>query len=582
MAIARVKLLGKRIEGIHLDKNEQMGLERSYKTLIFKYRVLLICIVLSATLLVVYWQVQDYDFIGYDDNVYVLNNNHVCGGFSIDNIFWALKDTHLGIWHPLTWWSHILDWALFKSNSGGHHWTSLIIHIVNTLLLFTVLNRMTGEMGKSAFVAVLFALHPLNVESVAWVAERKNVLSAFFWMLTIWFYVFYAERPGYLRYLLVLFIFSIGLMAKPMLVTLPFVLILLDYWPLGRFRLKSRDENNSKQKCESVTKYLEVRPIARLIVEKIPFFVLSLITSAITIFAAKSIDSLKPFESFPLSGRFANALIGYVTYLEKMFWPHNLSVFYPYRKTFCIGYILFSSLIVIFITIAVFRKFRKYPYLAIGWLWYMLTLFPVIGIVQVGSQSMADRYAYLPLIGLFIIIAWGVPDLFSKLPYKKSFLILLGGVCVCAITYCTWHQIQYWQNSMTLFRHALDVTENNHVAHHVLGNIMFDYGEFDKAEAHITEAVRIKPDDSRAHNDLGIVYMYMDRLDDALRHFERSVMLNPKNKKAHNNMGIVLSYRERLKEALNHFEEALTIDPDYHLAQGNRRITLQKINENKD
>ncbi len=553
-----------------------MGLESSYKTSILKYRVLLICIILSALLLVVYWQVQDYDFIGYDDNVYVLENRHVRGGISIANIFWALKDTHLGIWHPLTWWSHILDWALFKSNSGGHHWSSLIIHIVNTLLLFTVFNRMTGEMGKSAFVAVLFALHPLNVESVAWVAERKNVLSASFWLLTIWFYVSYVERSGFLRYLLVLLIFSIGLMAKPMLVTLPFVLILLDYWPLGRFRLKSREENGSTQECESVRIYTEERSISRLIVEKIPLFVLSLISSTITIFAAKSGDALRSLEGFPLSGRLANALIGYVTYLKKMFWPHNLSVFYPYRETFSIWYVLIAGLIIIFITVAVIRELRKYPYFVVGWFWYMATLVPVIGIVQVGFQSMADRYAYLPFIGLFIILAWGVPDLFSKLRYKKSLLNLFAGAFVCAMISCTWMQVQYWRNSMTLFRHALDVTENNYVAHHVLGNVMFDYGELNKAEAHIIESVRIKPDNARAHNDLGMVYMYMNRLDDALRHFERSIILKPKNKNAHNNIGVVLSSRGRLKEALKHFDEALRISPDYQIAQGNRKIALEQ------
>lgn len=372
---------------------------------------LLISLFLVMAILAVYLQVRNHDFINFDDDLYVTINPHVQAGLTLDSITWAFTSTRASNWHPLTWLSHMLDCQIYGMNPGQHHLTNVLFHILNTLLLFFVFMRMTKDLWQSGFVAALFALHPLHVESVVWLAERKDVLSTFFWMLTLWSYVRYVERSGLNRYLPVLFFFILGLMAKPMLVTLPFVLLLLDYWPLKRFRLGSSEDG---QDCRPERFYLG------FIWEKIPLFLLSAGSSVITYMVQKSSGAVSTLAVIPVHVRIANAIVSYVSYIGKMIWPHNLTILYPYLKSIIYWQVVGAGLLLAVITVVVFRMMKTKPYVAVGWFWFLGTLVPVIGLVQVGLQAMADRYTYVPLIGLFIMVAWGVPDILGKWRYKKK------------------------------------------------------------------------------------------------------------------------------------------------------------------
>jgi len=348
---------------------------------------LLISLFLILTTLVAFEQVRNHAFLNLDDNIYVTENRQVQSGLTFKSLAWAFTAMHAGLWHPLTWLSHMLDCELYGLNPGGHHLTNLLFHIVNTLLLFLVFKRMTGRLWMSGFIAALFALHPLHVESVAWVAERKDVLSTFFWMLTMWAYMRYVEGPGLNRYLLVLLSFTLGLLSKPMLVTLPFVLLLLDYWPLGRFQF-GQLSGNSKLSTSKLISSSDQRSVAlRLVLEKAPFFLLSALSSILTIFAAQRAGAVASLEYHPFESRFANALVSYVSYIEKMIWPHHLAVFYPYPEAFPIWKVAGAGLLLVFVSFLVILAARKRPYLVVGWFWYLGTLVPVIGLMQAGSQA---------------------------------------------------------------------------------------------------------------------------------------------------------------------------------------------------
>jgi len=533
---------------------------------------LLVCLFLVIAILAVYWQVRNHDFINYDDDLYVTINPHVQAGLTLESITWAFTSTHAGNWHPLTWLSHMLDCRIYGMNPGRHHLTNVLLHILNTLLLFLVFKRMTGDLWQCGFVAALFALHPLHVESVAWVAERKDVLSTFFWMLTVWSYVRYVERSDFNRYLPVLFFFILGLMAKPMLVTLPFVLLLLDYWPLKRFRLGSSDDG---QVYRPRSFYLG------MVWEKLPFFFLAAGSSVITYMVQKSSGAVSTLVVIPFHVRIGNAIVSYVNYIRKMIWPQNLVVLYPYPESIVLWKIAGAGLLLGVISVIVFRMVKTKPYFAVGWLWYVGTLVPVIGLIQVGGQAMADRYTYVSLIGLFIIIAWGGHDILAKWRYKEIILTTSALFVLSAFMVCTWFQVRNWRNSITLFENAIDVTKNNYVAHEKLGEALAAQGKTDAAIRHYSEALRIWPEFVEARFNLGVLLREDDRLNEAIDHFFRVLRFKPNFAEAHCEIGNTLGEQGRLPEAVRHYLEAISIKPDYAMAYNNLGVILAHQEKNK-
>jgi len=531
---------------------------------------LLVCLVLILVTTAVFWQVRNHDFINFDDPGYITANQHVLDGLTSENVRWAFSAIKESNWHPLTWLSHMLDCQLYGVKSGPHHLTNVLFHIINTVMLFLVLKRMTGATWRSAFVAALFAFHPLHVESVAWLAERKDVLSTFFWMLTMWAYVRYVEKPQPPRYLLSLLFFAVGLMAKPMLVTLPFVLLLLDLWPLGRIQIVQSNVAK-KQKSRKSPKISNQSSIAlRLVGEKIPFLVLAAASSIVTFIVQQKGGAIASSDLVPIKLRIANALIVYVRYIQKMIWPAGLAVFYPRPETWPIWQVAGSGLVLISISTLAVWMVRRYPYLTVGWLWYLGTLVPVIGIVQVGRQAMADRYTYVPLIGLFILITWGGVSIVSKWRHQKFVLVLSAAIVISVLLTGTWFQLQYWRNSITLYRHTLNVTIKNYLAHYNLGVALENQGQIGEAMDHYSEAVRIKPDYVEAHNNLGIALLHQRQIKDAIAHFSQVINLSPNNAEVHNNLGLALENQGQMEEAMTHYSEALRIKPD--LAQAHFNI----------
>ena len=534
----------------------------------------LVYLVLIFVTLVVFHQLPSHDFINLDDDILVYENPHVHAGLNKEGIAWAFTTFEAYNYHPLTWLSHMLDYQLFGLRPGLHHLTNLLFHLMNTALLLLVLRRMTGTLWRSGFVAALFALHPLHVESVAWVAERKDLLSAFFWLLTMWAYARYAERPGLKRYLPVLLFFGLGLLAKPMVVTLPFVLLLLDFWPLGRMQF--HQVGNDSRPLEPKV------PVFRLVWEKIPLFALAAISIVVTFAAQQKGGALKSLEAFPLTTRIANALISYVGYIGKMIWPHNLAVYYPYSGSVPVWQAAGAGLALICLTVLLMGAARKRPYLAVGWLWYLGTLVPVIGLVQVGSQAMADRYTYLPLVGLFIAIAWGVPSLFAGWHHRQSILAISATILLSGFTVCTWLQLRHWQNSITLFQHTVHVTTNNHFAHNNLGVALAHNGRLDEAMSQYSEALRLKSDASEVHNNLANVLAARGQVDEAIVHYLKALRLEPDYDKAHNNLGNALAGEGKVEEAINHYSEAIRINPDYagaHYNLGNALAAQGSVDE---
>lgn len=517
-------------------------------------------ILLFLITLAVYSQVRSYEFIGLDDPDYVTENPHVRAGLTSEGFVWAFTTNRDGNWFPLTWLSHMLDWQLFGQQSGLHHVSNVLIHALSTLLLFSLLKRMTGSRWRSAFVAFLFALHPLHVESVAWVAERKDVLCAFFWFLTLWGYLLYVERPRAGRYLLVLVPFCFGLMAKPMIVTLPFVLLLLDVWPLRRLQMeRPATSGKSKQKAWPGDR---MKPLAGILWEKAPLFALSAVSAAVTYAVQQGGGAVTSLGWVPLSARLGNALISYVAYLAQMLWPTRLAVFYPHPWNLPGWQVATAGLAVLSISILVLRLVQSSPYLAVGWFWYLGTLVPVIGLVQVGMQARADRYTYIPLVGIFLMLAWGVTDVFGQWRQAKSVLAALSLVACSACLAFTWVQIQNWRNSETLFGHAIEVTAGNYLGYYGLGGALRDQGRLDEAVSCYREAIRIFPGFDIAYGGLGDVCLRQNRIEEAIGHLSEAIRLNPGTPEEHIDLGIALDKSGKGGEAISQMLEAIKISPD--------------------
>jgi Flp pilus assembly protein TadD len=537
---------------------------------------IIISLFLVASILAVYWQVRHHEFIKYDDPDYVSDNPHVRAGWTREGVSWAFRTTFHYHWHPLTWLSHMTDYQLFGLNPTGHHLTSLFLHIANTLLLFLVFEWMTGSLLRSAFVAALFALHPLHVESVAWVSDRKDVLSTFFWMVTMVAYVHYSGHPGFNRYALVTIAFILGLMAKPMVVTLPIILLLMDYWPLERFQFGQSRRERRREKCEGPDARYQTRPALRLVWEKGLFFLIVGASAIVTILVMRheSILTLKLSRLWPTKSLIAETMVNYVTYIAKMLWPLKLAIPYPESDVPAVWQVGGAGLLLLGISLLSFWQRRQRPYLLVGWLWYLITLLPVIGLVGVGPHKMADRYTYLPLIGLFIIIAWGVPDLLAGWRHRRLVLGISVGMLLLGCMTGSWLQARHWKNSISLFGHGVTVTSNNLVAHNNLGSALAEQGSLTEAIGHYYEALRIEPGYADAHYNLANALAEQGRLQEAIDHYSEALQIRPRYAQAHYNLGLVLAEQGRLTEAMGHFSEALRIDPDYAQAHYNLGVAL--------
>ncbi|MGO9587267.1 MAG: tetratricopeptide repeat protein [Limisphaerales bacterium] len=528
----------------------------------------LICLALALVTTALYWPMTHHNFVNFDDDDYITNNSHVQAGLTRAGVIWAFQTGAAANWHPLTWLSHMLDCQLYGLYPGGHHSTNLIFHVANTLLLFLWLRQLTGALWRSAFVAALFAWHPLHVESVAWAAERKDVLSAVFWMLTLMAYTRYVRESkvqspkSKVFYGLSLLAFACGLMSKPMVVTLPFVLLLLDFWPLNRFQPG-----------------IPARSTIILIVEKLPFFALTLAASVVTYFVQTSGRALWSPGERAFSSRVANALWAYERYVSKTFWPADLSIFYPYPNHWPAGVVISAALsLAMWSALSIWRA-RQNPYLLVGWFWFLGTLIPTIGLVQVGSQSMADRYTYIPSIGLFILVVWGVNDFLNWRPHWRRITAFAGGVALAGCLVGTEIQLGYWENSIKLFRHAIEATTDNFVAYTCLGETLSDLGMKPEALMLCAEAVKIAPTSPVAQFNFGMALLRNNRLDEALAHLDAAARLAPHNSEIQYNLGLVLLLHNKPDEAASYFAAALVERPDF--AEAHRRLAQALSQQNK-
>jgi tetratricopeptide (TPR) repeat protein len=538
-----------------------------------------------------YWPATRCDFVDYDDSLYVYQNVHVQSGLTWPGIRWAFSNLEAGFWHPLTWLSILADGQFYGLRAWGYHLTSVLLHAASTGLLFLALQRMTGATWRSAFVAGLFGWHPLHVESVAWVAERKDVLSGFFWMLTLLLYARYAEvrslkskvqspksvvsgpwslshLPSSLFYLLSLFFFALGLMSKPMVVTLPLVLLLLDWWPLQRLSFSAPRPR--------------VKPMLSLVWEKVPFLVAALFFGVMTIYAVGEVGSLGPVTEYPLAGRFQNALLAYLGYLKQTLWPAGLAVFYPYPGTFPAGRTTGAGLVGLLLSALLLWAPRKRAYLAAGWLWYVVTLLPVIGLIQVGDFSRADRFTYVPLIGVFVAISWGGYELTWRWRYQVLGLSVAGGAALFLCLGLTRQQLGYWNDGETLFRHALAVTENNQIAHKALGDALDKEGQTDEAIRRYQEAIRLTPGYADARNNLGNVLLKKGQTDEAIRQFQAAIHLKPDFAKAYSNLGMAFEEKGQIDKAIRQYQEAIRLKPDFPKAHNNLGDVLLKKGQSEE
>ncbi len=531
------------------------------------------------------------DFVGYDDPDYVTANGRVQQGWNWNNIRWAFQSSEVANWHPLTWLSHLLDCQLYGLQPWGHHLTSVCLHAVNALLAFLVLRHLTGATGRSVAVAALFALHPLRVESVAWIAERKDVLSTLFWLLSLWTYARYAQEsrvqspkskvreqrakvggrtseagsqrsevgapdsdlrpPASGSYWFSFLFFVLGLMSKPMLVTLPFVLLLLDFWPLNRFQHKS---------------------IRRLVAEKIPFFVAALAISLLTVAIQHHAGTVDTNLSWLT--RVENVGVSYCRYLAKLFVPIDLAFFYPYPAHWPAGVVLASVLALLSISLPISMARRRRPYLLVGWLWFVGTLVPVIGLIQAGSQSMADRYSYIPSLGIFLMVVWGCYDLTGRWRYRQTLLPVLFVVAALFCIRLTRKQITLWKDSESLFRHALAVTSGNYIAHNNLGTTLQKQGRVDEAIEQFQKALSEKPGDAEVHKNLGLALCEQGRYEEAIRQFKEALTYDPHYAPAQDAWGMALGRQGRLEDAVIHYREAIRLKPDYGDAHYNLGVVL--------
>ena len=527
--------------------------------------VLLIGLLLAAVTLILYWPVQSFDFVNFDDDIYVTDNRQVQRGLSMEGLRWAFTTFHAGNWHPLTWISHMTDVEAYGLDAGGHHRTNALIHAAAALLLYIVLRAMTGSLWGSALVAALFAIHPLHVESVAWVSERKDVLSGFFWILTMGAYTHYAKNPSLRRYLLVLVSFGMGLLSKPMLVTLPFVLLLLDYWPLKRLA----GTRTAFDPWVYAGGTAGRAGLLRLIVEKVPLFIVAAAACIVTLIAQREVGALWTLEKMPFEQRIANAFVAYMEYIRKMLWPADLSVLYPHAGMPPAWKTGLAVTLIASLSYVAVRKAREMPFLLVGWLWYLGTLVPVIGIIQVGSQSMADRYTYLPLVGLFLAAAWGAKSLVEKRPLLKPVVIACVIVALAGLPIPSRVHVETWKNSVTLFEQALRMTEVNPLAHHNIGAYYLERNECQKAVPHFLMALEAKKDYPYALSNLGVCTSRGNDPERALRLFDKAIRIEPRFTKARIDRAIYLMRLGRLEEAGMDFLEILKMKPDHEAAHTN-------------
>ena len=502
-----------------------------------KWLVFFVCAAIAIITFIAFERVRYNDFICFDDKQYITENTHVKEGITGDSVIWAFTKSHAANWHPVTWLSHMLDCELFGINPYWHHLNNLLFHIANSLLLFIIFKIMTGSIWPSAFIAFLFALHPLHVESVAWASERKDVLSTFFGFLAILAYIRYVKKPSSIRYVPVFVLFAIGLMAKPMLVTLPFALLLLDYWPLERTNLKSKT-------------------FRQLIIEKVPLFILSVLSSIMTCIAQQ--QAMTPIEKLPLTLRVSNAAAAYIQYIAKIFYPNKLAILYPhpFGKVSHFSPIVCFTLLVV-ISIIILRLAKKHRYIVTGWFWYLGTMVPVIGLVQVGMQSMADRYTYIPSIGISIFVTWTIRE-FTRKWKRQKIILSLSAITVLTILFiCTRIQIKYWKNSSTLFEHTLKVTKNNYVAHNNYGTLLCKEGHFKDGIAHLRKSVDINPKHTNALYNLGLALAQKGEYPEAISYLRKALELDPNDPYTMINLAYVLVTVK--DEKLRNINEAIAL-----------------------
>jgi tetratricopeptide (TPR) repeat protein len=552
-------------------------------------RVLFCAVVLAAAVIALYGRVLGYEFINLDDDVYVYANDHVKAGLTFDGFRWAWADVSTGNWHPLTWLSHMLDVQLFGVSAGSHHFMNVLWHAANSAVLMAALWFMTGCVWRSAFVAALFALHPLRVESVAWVAERKDVLSSFFYLSAMWAYAWYTKRPhGWARYMAVLTLFALGLMAKASVVTAPFLFLLLDYWPLRR-----------------------KEPLAILVREKTPFFALAAAVSVVTYLGQKQAGAMRSIENVAVAERIANALASYVRYLGKIFWPHPLAVVYPFRADLPVLNVLASGILLAVITVLVVLRGRPMPYLAVGWFWFLGTMVPMIGFVQVGWQAYADRYTYLPCIGIFIALVWMAADLIELQKWRRNVAVGVAVTLLPVLALATWSQLPYWHDDLTLFQHAMDTTSDNPLAQYHVGDDLVELGRNREAIPHLEEMIRLRPKFYAGYFTLAKAQAAEGQMDLAAQNFSEALQFRPAYPEAyysraltllksgdaasaerdfraalkfglgveyaadaHNALGVILAQRGESREATAEFEEAVQLQPSSVMAQANLATAL--------
>ncbi|HEX4121900.1 MAG TPA: tetratricopeptide repeat protein [Verrucomicrobiae bacterium] len=506
----------------------------------------LICLSLAAAVLAVFWGAMRCDFVNYDDPTYVTSNADVQHGLTKAGAAWAFETGAASNWHPLTWLSHMADVQFYGMRPAGHHLTSVIIHAANAVLLFLILNAMTGAIWRSAVVAALWALHPLRVESVVWISERKDVLSTLFWLLAVWSYVKFQSSRLKFYYVAAVVCFACGLMAKPMVVTLPFVLLLLDYWPLKR------------------------RMTWGLVTEKIPFFVLAAVSGVVTFAVQRRGGAVSPLSGLPILARVGNSVISYVRYLAKIFWPARLSVLYPHPGYWPIRQVAGAAALLVAITAIVIWRRRAQPYAIVGWFWFLGILAPTIGLVQVGIQSMADRYSYVPMAGILILVVWTA----SEVVRARWILGAAAGLAIAACAVLTPVQVGYWHDSDTLFQHAVAVTKDNYLAYNNLGFFLSNRGETEKAMLYYKSSLQINPNYDEAHNNLGYALAQLGRFAEATNEYIKALSLNPNLTEAHNNLGNALGSLGLRDAAIHEYQAALQENPRHADAHNNYGIAL--------
>ena len=549
----------------------------AYSRLPSPWIIAVVYVSLALTTLVTYSPLRQSEFVNWDDGAFVYNNPHVADGLSLENFQWSFGIHGPGQWHPVSWWVHQLNCEMFGLDPGAHHMVSLVLHVIVALLLLTVLWRISGSFWPSAMVAGLHALHPLSVESVAWVAHLREPLSLLFWLLVMWAYYAYSRKGGTMRYLLVVLLFALGLMAKPTLITLPFVLLLLDWWPLNRVRFGAdffpRNSNTDPA----------YRPIGRLVLEKVPLLVLSFISAYLAYLCQKSMGSVVSLESHSMGDRLANAAQSYVLYLRNMVWPTDLATLYPLPEQFHALHVAGALLLLIGITAIAVYYCRQAPHLLVGWLWYLGTLVPVIGILKMGEMTaMTDHYMYVSLLGIYIAIAWQLVWWVKRKPQIRTVVCGVVGLVLVACITLTGRQVGVWRNSVTLWKHTLAVTEESNAAHNNLGDALMESGQLEEAFGHFQEAARMVPNSFLPKNNAGNALLTLGRVAESIPFFQEAAAMAPGRAEVQYNLGRAFQLEEKLPEAIAQYEKAILIKPEFADALTNLGVCLRSSGRSEE